>query len=293
MMQQFRTRRTRLITAVGALGISLVGVYPVLASQEKEEKPFQPEVVRKATLGQETGSSSQKSATPEQREKQRELTIKYAREAARPRTGESKKGPTLKMRGATVDVDTGRLQKGRRGSYYGMGRIVEFTNSEARNPATTCGQAAAATILVRHNKIADNSNTVKRLERAYPPNLPPTDIPFKKKGELGTSPDVVERALYDNGMNWTWRDVSELRNWVSKGYPVIALLDNGKLGGTWYSMHYVVVFGCDDKYVYVTNSPYNRLTWSRFNDAIGSDLLNQTALPGQGRKNKILLAWPK
>jgi len=121
-----------------------------------------------------------------------------------------------------------------------------------------CGQAAVAT-LVRHYGVGpyagvDDDCLVARIWNDHKP-----DTPWQK---LGSTPGHVRNICRFAGFEADWYSSNDrerehafraLATVVEAGYPVIVLVDMGKLGGSMGQHHYAVWYGFDDDHVHVTN----------------------------------------
>lgn len=150
-------------------------------------------------------------------------------------------------------------------------QLWEFENSDFPSTGNTCGQAAAATIITHWQKTAQDAafrrKLVSFLYNSYGPN--------NAFGLLGTSwQQVVNSIIVPYKMSW--RKVSgesDLRTELNKGIPVIVMLDAERLRQKGYgynrspvgiSGHWVVVYGYDSGYYYVTNHNGNWIARADF-----------------------------
>ena len=205
----------------------------------------------------------------------------------RPNTRESQKMMDILTtsaaieRGATPEVKTGLPQSdtprergwdinpsfNTKDLYRGLGSIFQYTNDGAPNKDVACGQAAIATILTHYGlKPRDTGYTViNDVYKRYGP-----DNFF---GTLGTSWQQMERALRGYGVPFNWYSgESGLRNALSQYKPCIIMLDVGAIPeeGWGWGGHWVVAYGYDKKYIYLTNWNGNdggKCTWAAFNKA--------------------------
>lgn len=145
-------------------------------------------------------------------------------------------------------------------SYRGLEGIMEYTNEDGRLPNYNCGQAAVATILAHLRSDLELDQVMPWLEREHPPgNLfgflgtsrRGVELPFRR---LGYRPRIVRGLL-------GFLRLLEYRQ------PVI-LTCQTEFARYWKITipggHWMVAFGYDAEYVYLTNCWGNRMTWADF-----------------------------
>jgi hypothetical protein len=153
------------------------------------------------------------------------------------------------------------------GSYRGLPRLFEFVNEDGAMWRYNCGQAAVATLLqfLSKNEEAKASTVAGRppwmswLEKEHPPD--------NLGGWLGTSRRRVERGL--RGQGYRPRAIhgeESLRRCLAAGLPVILTV---QLSVRFWkfdfpSAHWMVAFGYDEQYVYLTNRWEQRMPWPEF-----------------------------
>jgi hypothetical protein len=147
--------------------------------------------------------------------------------------------------------------------FQGLASIFEFTNWDGTLVKTNCGQAAAATFLTFHGKLAPSQDQPGRIMAAIERADPPDNV----GGLFGTSRRRVVRICRRHGIRL--REVvgeAALRDELGRGRPVIIMLGVcvGRLlnrinlpGG-----HWMVAYGFDPDKIYLTN--YGSMTWDEF-----------------------------
>ncbi len=147
-------------------------------------------------------------------------------------------------------------------NYRGLPGMFEFTNSDGLSHPTNCGQAAACTMLTYMGLIQPDSEkpdlVMKAIEAAHPPD--------NLGGAFGTSRRRVERILGAFGMEPTEIEGEEnFRQMLDAGRPMIVMIGLAHrkfLGITIPSGHWMVAYGYDDDFVYLTN--WGRMSWDDF-----------------------------
>lgn len=160
-------------------------------------------------------------------------------------------------------------------TYRGLPRLFEFVNDDGDLPVYNCGQAAVATML----RFLQDA-TASRASNAQPPapELPDDLLTWVEKehppdnlgGWLGTSRRRVERGLRAFGHRpRAIHGEDNLRRCLEHGLPAIVSFQL-VVGRFWKfdipSGHWVVVFGYDADYVYITNWWEQRITWPDFRE---------------------------
>lgn len=147
-------------------------------------------------------------------------------------------------------------------NYRGLPGLVEFTNADGLNCPVNCGQAAACTLLNYMGLIQpDPSQTdqiMKEIETAHPPD--------NLGGRFGTSRRRIERILGAYGVEPTVIAGEEnFRQMLHLGNPMIVMIGltvRKILGISIPSGHWMVAYGYDDDFVYLTN--WGRMPWEDF-----------------------------
>jgi hypothetical protein len=143
-------------------------------------------------------------------------------------------------------------------AYQGVREIFEFTNWDGRHTRFNCGQAAACTLLTHHRMLPPRAESMQSIEQAFPPD--------NFSGYLGTSRRCVEHICRNHGL--TVNAVTgerELRLHLSNSRPVIVMLGlDGPKVLRWRlpTGHWMVAYGFDDQFVYLTN--WGRMNWDEF-----------------------------
>ena len=145
--------------------------------------------------------------------------------------------------------------------FVGHSSIFQFENADGVNPATTCGQAAIATVLANYGRIPKSIDGLRKIEKAYPADV--------LAGAWGTSAGRVARALTAYHVGHRHVDGREgLEEALSRKRAGISLIQNSAgLCGIRDGAHWFVIFGCDAQGVYVTNYGTPPLIrWSKFEE---------------------------
>ena len=139
--------------------------------------------------------------------------------------------------------------------------VHSYDSSRRWKDFNACGQAAVATLLDYHDRNPfglekskydprdgmhhwENDAIIHRIKEGFPPDY--------FRGLFGTTPERIAEALRGAGLqattSWSrdpaeglriWREAKE---WISAGFPVIAIVDRGKLGGRPFAAHWAVVY---------------------------------------------------
>jgi hypothetical protein len=146
--------------------------------------------------------------------------------------------------------------------YHGLPQIFEFINDDGGYVHTNCGQAASATLLSHYGVFKPTIETAGDIMRAIEADFPPDNL----GGWLGTSRRRVVRICKEHGVRVTPLEGEEaLRAELDRGNPVVVML--GVSGGKFWGYdlpggHWMVAFGYDAEYVYLTNCGW--MTWDEF-----------------------------
>jgi ABC-type bacteriocin/lantibiotic exporter with double-glycine peptidase domain len=142
-------------------------------------------------------------------------------------------------------------------TFVGIPHFMEFTNEDGNMPDYNCGQAAVATLAHYYGMHVG----VKELEERYGPNI--------MLGYLGTSRLQIERCLTSLELKPVMYD-----NMLQ--FPCITLHQfeyTKKWGISIPSGHWMVVFGADKDYYYVSNWPDNKISKEEFDKGQGGLLV--------------------
>ena len=161
--------------------------------------------------------------------------------------------------------------------YYGICTIAEFKNNDFPIMATACGQAAAVTALWHAGLNVTYKDPAALAQQFYqyaPPKITIAGL-VEKKNDLGTDWRQIENGLNaysKQGIRYNWqKGKSALQNELRKGNTCLIMLDIGTLPQFDYKWggHWVVAYGYDNGYVYVTNFKNNRMSWDQLHKAWG------------------------
>lgn len=152
-------------------------------------------------------------------------------------------------------------------SYQGLGQLFGYVNSDGRFAKTNCGLAASATLLTflgqmkpQETSSPHRNPNMALLEETFPPNI--------LGGLAGTSRGRVERILDAHGFQGLEvQGEDQLRRTVADGKPIAVMLQipgGTALGMTMPAGHWMVVYGWDEKQVYLTNWWEQSMTWDEF-----------------------------
>lgn len=143
--------------------------------------------------------------------------------------------------------------------YRGLPEFFEFVNGDGVWRAYNCGQAAACSFLRYHGKLDAAQEAMHAIEKTHPPD--------NLGGWLGTSRRCVERICRAHGLRITEvRGEDSFREALVADRPVIVMLGKpGRakiLGFTVPVGHWMVAYGFDNDYVYLSNE--GRMDWDQF-----------------------------
>ena len=167
----------------------------------------------------------------------------------------------------------------------GIKSMWGYTNVGANPENTACGQAAAATILVAWAKITktNDNSPVRMLQQKYP-----ADVAW---GICGTSPGQFVKMMTAYKLKtYVTNGEAELKKYVGLGYPTAVVVDVGVGIPGWYDakgnpiwgLHWPVVYAYDKSYVYLTNWPNNKRSWSDFRRAWNTWLTGAAGMSNKG-----------
>jgi hypothetical protein len=166
-------------------------------------------------------------------------------------------------------------------TFKGLASIFEFTNGDGKFVRTNCGQAAAATFLTFHGKFELAKDEPCGIMAAIEDRDPPDNF----GGAFGTSRRRVARICRRHGIRL--REVAgedAIRDELSNGRPVIVML--GVSGGHLFNRfelpggHWMVAYGFDADYVYLTN--HGSMTWDEFRRGWASFVPRLISMRGKG-----------
>jgi hypothetical protein len=160
------------------------------------------------------------------------------------------------------------------GDYKGLCGMWQFDNFDFPVTNTTCGQAAAATIITHWQRLRNDEKFKKDLASYLYNNYGPNNA----GGHLGTSWQQVVNSI-TGPYKMSWRKTSgeaDLRAELNKGIPVIVMVDSARLRQRGYDYppatvgigaHYIVVYGYDSGFYFVTNHDKNWIRRADFLEA--------------------------
>jgi hypothetical protein len=180
-------------------------------------------------------------------------------------------------------------------SYRGKCQIYEFTNADFPSQGNTCAQAAMATAMWNVG-LTYNNNPAALAKSIYdyaPPKITLGNI-IQWKDTLGTDWRQFNYGMdgyKSQGIKYTWVDgEAEIKKYLAMELPVVIMLDTGTLpqyNYKWWTGHWVTAFGYDASYIYVSNFPNYRMTWSQLNDAFRKG----TLAVGHGTSGRAAVVW--
>lgn len=150
----------------------------------------------------------------------------------------------------------------------------QFDNFDFPVHNTTCGQAAAATIITHWQGLRNDAKFKTNLASYLYKNYGPNNL----GGQLGTSWQQVVNSI-TIPYKMSWRKVSgenDLRAELNKKIPVIVMVDSERLRQRGYdypkatvgiAAHYIVVYGYDSGFYFVSNHPGNWVRRADFLEA--------------------------
>lgn len=180
--------------------------------------------------------------------------------------------------------------------YRGRCEIYQFTNNDFPNTKNSCGQAAIATAMWTmglKDKYASDAEFAKSIWSYAPPKITLANM-VKLEGTLGSDWRQLNYAMdgYGKlyGVKYTWvTGETEIKKYLAMNLPVVIMLDTGTLKQydyKWFTGHWVTAFGYDKDYIYVSNFPENRMTWSELDKAFRGTL---AAYHGTG--GRAMVVW--
>lgn len=183
--------------------------------------------------------------------------------------------------------------------YYGLCAIREFINSDFPSSGNTCGQAAVVTAMWQAGLKA--TDDPKKLARSFynyaPPKITVAGL-VEIKGSLGSDWRQLNYGLdgyKGQGIRYNWqKGIDALKNELRKNVVCLIMLDTGTLpqyGYKWLTGHWVVAYGYDSRYVYVTNFPNNRMTWDELKKAWGGSLTEGHMAKAHGTAEMFAAIW--
>lgn len=154
-----------------------------------------------------------------------------------------------------------------------VGYLHSYDSSRRWRDFNACGQAAVATLLDFHNRnpfdlekpVYDPKDGGHHWEDAAIIDRIKAEFPADYfDGLFGTTPRRITEALASAGLRATasWSKQSEeglriwreAKAWIGTGYPMIAIVDRGKLGGRPLAAHWAVVYRVSDSAVHLANT---------------------------------------
>lgn len=187
--------------------------------------------------------------------------------------------------------------------YYGTCAIYQFVNTDFPVSKTTCGQSALATALwaVGIGSKFNNSHAalVKSIWDYAPPKVTLAGMVEVGAGGYGTDWRQINygvagyRKMHNFGYQWV-KGFDAVKAHLKQGHPVVIMLDTGTLKQyqfAWGTGHWVVAYGYDTNYIYVTNFPNNRMTWNELKIAWGGDWFQGNLAKAHGTAEMGLAFW--
>jgi hypothetical protein len=146
--------------------------------------------------------------------------------------------------------------------YLGTAALFEYTNGDGGFVRTNCGQAAAATFLTFHGKLAPLAERARQVMAEIERHFPPDNL----GGMFGTSRRRVIRICKAFGQAvCPIEGEAELKSQLGRQQPVIVML--GVRAGTLLRFnlpggHWMVAYGYDAEHVYLSN--WGKMPWPDF-----------------------------
>lgn len=141
-------------------------------------------------------------------------------------------------------------------NYKGITKpFVEYTNEDGKLSKWNCGQAAAATLIKYVDPLIETNVLMPYLESHYEPN---------NIFGLGTSPRQIRKALNHYNIETI---IVRGKEAMQANIPCILTYQfelTKFLGISIPTAHWMMVYGYDDEYIYLTNWWDNRMSWSDF-----------------------------
>ena len=182
-------------------------------------------------------------------------------------------------------------------NYKGTCTIYQFTNNDFPANNNTSAQAALATAFYAaglKQKFADPKQLAAKVWAIAPPKIILPNM-AQLKNTMGTDWKQVNIGLdkfeKQYAMHYAWIEgIPEIKKYLAMKLPVMMMLDAGPLWefqNKWWIGHWVTAFAYDKDYIYVTNFPNNRITWSEFDAAFRKGKL----AVGHGTDGKAVVVW--
>lgn len=184
--------------------------------------------------------------------------------------------------------------------YYGRCSIIEFTNDDFVTKKNSCGQAAASTALWNaglDRVYVKPSALAKSFYDYAPPKITIGGL-IEWKETLGTDWRQIDYGLdgyKTQGVHYAWyKGFDELKKNLGNKVCCLIMIDCGTLpqfSYQWGGGHWVVAYGYDATYVYVSNFPGNKLTWEQLRKAWGGDWKEGNLAKIHGKAEMFAAVW--
>ncbi len=159
--------------------------------------------------------------------------------------------------------------------YNGLCSIAQFDNDDFPIRKTSCGQGALVTALWQAglSSVYQPKELVKSLWDYAPPKVSVAGLSTDGYGSDWHQINYGLDGYKSQGINYNWqKGIPALQNELRKKVPCIIMLDTGtfkEYSYAWLTGHWVVAYGYDANYLYVTNFPDNRMTWDQLKKGWG------------------------
>lgn len=201
--------------------------------------------------------------------------------------------PKKRQRGEEINMSECKDYAG----YQGKCNIYQYTNKDFPENTNSSAQAAMASALYAVGKektFPDQKELAATVWKTAPPKITLKNMKSVQK-TLGTDWKQVNQGLdklgKQYGVQYAWIEgIPEIKKYLAMQLPVMVMLDAGALSqfnNRWWVGHWVTAFAYDKDYVFVTNFPDNRMTWSQFDAAFKKGKL----AVGHGTDGKAAVIW--
>jgi len=181
--------------------------------------------------------------------------------------------------------------------YKGKCTIYQYTNKDFPANNNSSAQAAIASALYAiglNEKFPDQKELASEVWKVAPPKITLKNMKAVSN-TLGTDWKQVNHGLdklgKQYGVQYAWIEgIPEIKKYLDMQLPVMVMLDGGslpELDNKWWVGHWVTAFAYNKNYVFVTNFPENRMTWSEFEAAFKKGKL----AVGHGTDGKAAVVW--
>ncbi len=201
--------------------------------------------------------------------------------------------PKARQRGEEINLTECKNYPG----YKGKCNIYQYTNKDFPANNNSSAQAAMSSALYAvgsEEKFGDKKQLAASVWKTAPPKITLKNMQAVQN-TLGTDWKQLNQGMdklgKQYGIQYAWIEgIPEIKKYLSMQLPVMVMLDAGTLpqfNNDWWIGHWVTAFAYDKEYIYVTNFPQNRMTWTQFDAAFKKGKL----AIGHGTDGKAAVIW--